>query len=1146
MTPLSSVQPSGLRISVTKRAVSAATVAIIGLSTVRVVAPDWGALPAASAEPQTVNGQHYNDQAPQNVPWGAVKNENQFSGMFLSLDAISKEKAKTGKYGNWGSSVPLTIWSKQDKTDYKNVFSGLDRPVPFKGSNRLATPLGEWSYTSEFNEVFSVNWTPAPGYIGYAPPLPIQIDPFKSKLKKEYHYATVDLPGKGTTDLTSTGAFGATQTAQASAGFNGVKDGMGWSGFTPKYAFQVDRQDAVAGKVDGALDYKTDAATNYLGHVTTELNTSEGKYSINPDTGEVSFTPSPTFFSDAEVKDANITQKSAAPVRVVVSNMTTNTIGKNRRVMAYGQTRPAHTINPNNASYAEVTTLYTPNVVKPTVGLNNAEANELAGRDVTLNPDFAQSSGQAAIDKSSVALINATGQDAGRELTVDGEGTWKVNRNGSVTFTPELGFVGNPTPIQYTAKNEHGVPAGRATLSVRYDVQDGTLATTIEEQGKAQKSTDNGKGDWGLTAQKMFPGYPRSWYGEFTYGLVTPDGELVTQDTSLQIANVGRYSINKNTGEVTFTPEPSFTGAAPAVGVRITNLKTANGQPRPADGHYRPIVSTTNMILRPVSATGEVGEKLTAAPKYGRGMVPGSVQIDGADADSSGKTKTIPNQGAWSVDREGVFTFTPVDGFYGTPDPVDYTVANAEGVRSEPGTVLGEYKAVKTSPSTSTGDANQPQKSKSGREMFPSFPSDWTIAYSLADAADNVLTRNEGTYTIVPTTGVVTFEPADNYRGTPGTVTVEAMTKTGAKESTTYQVSVTGQTTATNTTTLPPVTETVTTEVPTTVTTAVPTTVGGVPTTVEKTVTTTVTSKSTYQVTVTTTPPQATITQFPAPMTETISPSPVTVTPAPITTTVNVTGEPTAVTATPEAITATVPDVVTTVSGTPVTVAVPPVTVTPNPVTVTVTPRVSPTVTVTPEPATATPDPVTTTLTPAPITTTLDGNSLEISDSVIKVTAPTDNPFSVQVDVPEMETGSLKFTGVGGVDLQPEITPDMREMKVPGQGRWIIDSATGEITFFPNPNFGGRISRAELAYKRKDGSEHKFTIQASYPKTEEPEEPSNTGTPNKPTEPKPSGNSRDALLWLLPFGLLAAGLGLLGMPTITLYPEQIKKSLTRQ
>ena len=176
----------------------------------------------------------------------------------------------------------------------------------------------------------------------------------------------------------------------------------------------------------------------------------------------------------------------------------------------------------------------------------------------------------------------------------------------------------------------------------------------------------------------------------------------------------------------------------------------------------------------------------------------------------------------------------------------------------------------------------------------------------------------------------------------------------------------------------------------------------------------------------------------------------------------------------------------------------------------------------------------------------MDGNSLEISDSVIKVTAPTDNPFSVQVDVPEMEKGSLKFTGVGGIDLQPEITPNMREMKVPGQGRWIINSARGEITFFPAPNFGGRISRAELAYKRKDGSEHKFTIQASYPKTEEPEEPSNSGTPNEPAEPKPWKNTRDALLWLLPFGLLAAGLGLLGMPTITLYPEQIKKSLTRQ
>nr|VDG64231.1 cell wall surface anchor family protein [Streptococcus thermophilus] len=1066
MTPIhSSAQPSRLRISVSKRALSAATVAILGLSTVQVAAPEMSSAPVASAAPQNVAGKQYNDNAPQNVPWDAVAQSNQYGNLLLSLNAVEKAGvAKSDKYGNWGSPVPLDITDGQNQTIYRSSFTDTERPVPFNNSNTLPTPLGEWSYTAQDSK-FSVTWRPAPGYIGYAPPLPIEISSDKNaNAKNDYDFATVGQPGKETEELTSTGAFGGAQTAQARNGFPGVRDGMGWAGFAPKYAFQVVKGDDVASKAGTTPNYAKDGDGNHLGFVTTELTTSEGTYRINPDSGEISFTPGPKFFTSDELKDTNLTRKSAAPIRVIVSNMTTNKSLGEQRVMPFGQTRPAHTIDRNNPSYAEVSTIYTPNVVKPTVGLNNASTTDRAGREVTLKPDFAQSSGQAAIDKDTIELVNAAGKKAGKALVVRGEGTWSVNRDGSVTFTPEVGFLGDPTPIQYTAQNELGVSAGMATLSVGYEIQSGLLASTIGEQGKAQKSTDSGEGDWGLDAQKMFPGYPKSWYDKFTYALVTPGGEVVARDTALQIRNVGRYDINKNTGEVTFTPDPSFSGAAPAVGVRITNLRSANGQGIPEDGIYRPIVSTTNMVLRPVSASGEVGEKLTATPKYERGMDRGSVRINGADANSNGKTKTIPNQGTWSVDRDGAFTFVPVDGFFGNPDPVDYTVANGDGVRSEPGTVLGEYAAVKTAPSTSNGDANQPQTSKPGKEMFPSFPDNWTITYSLAGAVENVLAREEGMYTIDPNTGVVTFEPARGYSGTPAAVTVEATTKTGATQSTTYQVSVN----------------------------AAP-------------------SKSPYPVSMTTTPPQATITAFPEGMTETVTLEPITVTPDPITTTVPVTGEPTTITATPAPVTTTVPDVTTTIKDAPTTVAVPPVTVTPEPVTVTATPNGDPVITVTPAPITATPDPINVTLGAAPMTTTVDGNTLEITDKVIKVTPLPGNPFAVKVSTPDMEEGSLRFTGVAGISLPPEISQDMREMKVPEQGRWIIDSGSGEVIFFPERKFKGDISRAELAYKRKDGSEHNFSIEADYPKagrfgkTPKPEDPTKVDEPTTTEETTKAG-----------------------------------------
>ncbi|MDO5291000.1 MAG: Ig-like domain-containing protein, partial [Pseudomonadota bacterium] len=51
----------------------------------------------------------------------------------------------------------------------------------------------------------------------------------------------------------------------------------------------------------------------------------------------------------------------------------------------------------------------------------------------------------------------------------------------------------------------------------------------------------------------------------------------------------------------------------------------------------------------------------------------------GASLSSDGRTLTVPSQGTWTVNAQGVVTFTPVSGFTGTPTEVEYTVADARG-----------------------------------------------------------------------------------------------------------------------------------------------------------------------------------------------------------------------------------------------------------------------------------------------------------------------------------------------------------------------------------------------------------------------------------------------------------------------------------
>ncbi|PID66276.1 MAG: hypothetical protein CR975_03880 [Gammaproteobacteria bacterium] len=92
------------------------------------------------------------------------------------------------------------------------------------------------------------------------------------------------------------------------------------------------------------------------------------------------------------------------------------------------------------------------------------------------------------IDPTTVEIIG--GANGGKELVVDGEGTWTVDNTGKITFTPEAGFNDDPTPIQYTVKDDKGLMSNPATVWVDYsEPMGGTpelqpiAATRISEEG---------------------------------------------------------------------------------------------------------------------------------------------------------------------------------------------------------------------------------------------------------------------------------------------------------------------------------------------------------------------------------------------------------------------------------------------------------------------------------------------------------------------------------------------------------------------------------------------------------------------------------------------------------------------------------------
>ena len=76
------------------------------------------------------------------------------------------------------------------------------------------------------------------------------------------------------------------------------------------------------------------------------------------------------------------------------------------------------------------------------------------GQPVTVHPlhNDTPSTG-AHWQTSTLRLLNPANGHRITKLVVPGEGTWRVGTGGIVTFTPEAGFTGDPTPVRYSVRD---------------------------------------------------------------------------------------------------------------------------------------------------------------------------------------------------------------------------------------------------------------------------------------------------------------------------------------------------------------------------------------------------------------------------------------------------------------------------------------------------------------------------------------------------------------------------------------------------------------------------------------------------------------------------------------------------------------------
>ncbi|HNY01091.1 MAG TPA: hypothetical protein PKG48_00810, partial [Bacteroidales bacterium] len=283
-----------------------------------------------------------------------------------------------------------------------------------------------------------------------------------------------------------------------------------------------------------------DLDPNTAGVQTTLTVAGQGTWTYNTTTGELTFNPDPGFTTDP------------SPITYVLTQISTGL-----------------------SDDATVTVLYTE---LPPTAVNDGSNGNAPGATVNtsiLVNDLLSDGSQATTGNTSVQLVDpATGLPTitPNVVVVPGQGTWTYNPStGILTFNPDPGFTGNPTPLTYILTETGTGLSDTAVVTLGYqanppvavdDASTGnTPATTVTQDILANDLLSDGT-----------PATP----GNSSVVLIDPaTGNPTTTPNVVVVAGEGTWNYHPLTGLLSFTPLPGFITTPTPLDYVLT--ETANG-----------------------------------------------------------------------------------------------------------------------------------------------------------------------------------------------------------------------------------------------------------------------------------------------------------------------------------------------------------------------------------------------------------------------------------------------------------------------------------------------------------------------------------------------------------------------------------------
>ena len=462
-----------------------------------------------------------------------------------------------------------------------------------------------------------------------------------------------------------------------------------------------------------------------------------GRFEVEPATGKITFKPNKNFVGTVDPISVQLTDGKGIPHQAV----------------------------------------YQPKVTPVRPSAQGASSEGIQGAVQTGQLTFNPGNNRVPIDSKKFPTFD----NGSQTKTVAGVGTYQVDNQGLVTFTPLPTYTGRPAAEIIKRVDVNGT---EVTATYQADVKAAAPSATNTETSGVQGQVQRGKvsfteGSAQVNGQKQTVAFPAGSTPLFDNG-----------STVKEVPTVGKFEVDED-GNVTFTPEKQFKGLTPDI--RITRTDR-NGST--ATAIYKATVTAVTPTGTNITSTGKQGRPQTGKPTFFSGNP--DVPLDNdtpATFDDGSKRKVVPNVGIFEVAPDGSVTFTPDKQFVGTPDPVVVKRVDKNGT---PVTAKYTPTVEKVTPRAIGAQTKGPQgQVQKGKVTFEAgspqvgFPTDSTPVF---DTGTNVKEIAKVGKFEVDGEGNITFTPVKTFVGKTPEVELSRADVNGTVVKAKYRATVTAVT----------------------------------------------------------------------------------------------------------------------------------------------------------------------------------------------------------------------------------------------------------------------------------------------------------------------------------------------------------------